>query len=150
MTCGGEIFSLSVQPTPGIQGEIIWSGDPNKENLEENAKMLREKSIEDLYVYLIMAAFNNNYSGNISVAEAYDQYPALVKGIGIELIREMVLNGAGLRLKEFVLTGIPGANVQKEHFLKNHLSSSILAIATYPPTIGKDGKSRLFIVEQKL
>ena len=150
VTCGGEIYSMTVQPTPGIRGEIVWLGDPNKASLEANAKMLREKSIEDLYVYLIMSAFHNNYAGNVSVSEAYDQFPTLVKGIGIELIREMILNGAGLRLKEFVLTGPPGANVQKERFLNNQLSSSILALATYPPVIGKNGQSRLFIVEKKL
>lgn len=150
VVCAGEVFTFSVTPVSDAPATTVRMGNPNKKIIDENAKLLQDKSVEELYSYLIINAFNNDYQGNITGSEVYIKYAPLVPGVTIELVRELVMAGAGLRLKEFVLTAEPGTNVQKEKFIVNELSPSMLAITTHPPVVGDDGKARLFIVESRL
>lgn len=149
VTCDGEVYHFNVIPKSGAASTTVRLGNPNQQYIEENAKIIRDSDPEQVYSTFIVAALNNDFLPNVSVQESYDSYPGLVDGFSIEKVREMVMHGAGIRLKEFLVRGRTGALADKQLFLQPELSSGILAITTYPPKIGKEGFTRLFIVENK-
>lgn len=149
VTCDGAVYHFNVIPKAGAPSATVRLGNPNQPYIEENAKILRDTDPEQIYSNFILAALNNDFLPNVSVQETHAVYPNLIKGFNIQKVREMSMHGAGIRLKEFLVRGRSGTLAEKQLFLKPELSDSILAITTYPPKIGREGFTRLFIVENK-
>lgn len=150
ITCEGEVYSILATPINTPEAAYIQLGDPNKDRFEANAKLLREKSIEDLGIYLIKSALSNSIPSNITVSTDPKEYRGVVDWVTINEIRQLKLEGAGLILREFLLQATPGKKVQKELFIRQELSDKIFEIATHPQVTNSQGYARLFIVEQFL
>lgn len=150
VVCAGEVYSFSIVPEKTTSGKIVRMGDPNRKFLEENARLLREMSEEELFTSLILTAINNDYKGNITATQQYRKLPPIIDQVTIEETRQLTMSGAGLRLKEYIVTAKPGTVVRKEDLLKGELSTAMLAIAIHPAKTGIDGKTRMFVVEKKI
>lgn len=150
ITCEGEVYSILATPVNSAEAAYIQLGDPNKDRVETNAKLLREKSIEDLGIYLIKSAYNNTLHSNITVSTTAREYRGVVDWVTINEVRQLKLEGAGLTLREFILRATPGKRVQGEMFINEKLSDKIFQIATHPQVADSKGYARLFIVEKFL
>lgn len=147
IVCDGQVYTVNARQKRGV-GRTIYLGDPIKKNLEANARLLQEESIEDIMVKLFLDAYNENLPPNYTVKKSSGSVP-INSNLTANLERIITLNGVGLRLKEYSLTSNSKINLYKPMFMKKEVSEKIRMIGVYPPVITPSTTSRLFIVEDK-
>jgi conjugal transfer pilus assembly protein TraK len=151
VVCGGEVFTMEVTPVTG-KGKLIRLGDPASQQLKANAKILREKSEDEIIADLLYASYHNNLPPNYTISSKTTVLPPIFAGLNIVQVRTVSLNGIGLVLKEYIVEGTPGSIIPPKMFIEAgaNFSTKMRGVSVKPERLPENGKARLFILETKL
>lgn len=151
IVCDGQVYTMVVNPIKG-QGRTIRLGDPTAKQLKNNAKIMREKSEDEIIADLIFAAYHNDLPPNYTVSQSKNRLSSVVAGLTFDEIRKISLNGIGISLKEYIVTGVPGSLVPHQLIIEQgrFFSETLRGVSIKPERLPENGKARLFILEAKL
>jgi hypothetical protein len=151
VVCDGQVYTMVVNPIKG-QGRTIRLGDPTAKQLKNNAQIMREKSEDEIISDLIYAAYHNDLPPNYTVSPSNKKMSSVIAGITFDEVRKISLNGLGLSLKEYVVTGAPGSLVPHQMIIEQgkHFSKTLRGVSIKPERLPANGKARLFILETKI
>lgn len=151
VVCAGQVFTMLVTPIKG-QGITVRLGDPTAKKLKSNAKIMREKSEDEIIADLVYAAYHNELPPNYSVSPSNKRMSSVIAGLTFDEIRRISLNGIGLSLKEYVVNGAPGSLVPHQMIIEQgkHFSKKLRGVSIKPERLPENGKARLFILETKI
>ena len=151
IVCDGQVYTMVVNPIKG-QGRTIRLGDPTASQLKQNAKIMREKSEDEIIADLIYAAYHNDLPPNYTVSPSKKRMSSIVAGLTFDEIRKVSLNGIGISLKEYVVTGEPGSLVPHQMIVEQgrYFSKTLRGVSIKPERLPENGKARLFILETKI
>lgn len=151
VVCAGEVYTMEVTPVTGM-GKQIRLGDPLADAMRANLKIARERSEDEIIATLIKAAYHNDLPPNYTVVRKSQIVDADLTGLTVQLVRTISLNGIGLALKEYKVTGAPGTLTPPRMFLKNGIkfSTRLRGVSVKPERLDEKGVTRLFILEDKV
>ncbi|GHG07070.1 TraK domain-containing protein [Thalassotalea marina] len=151
VVCDSKVYTMIVHPIEG-QGRTIRLGDPITSQLKKNSKLLREKSEDELIANLVLAAYHNDLPPNFTVSSSNKSMKNVIAGITFDEIRNISLNGVGLSLKEYIVTGEPGSLIPPKLIVEQgkYFSDRLRGVSIKPERLPENGKARLFVLENKL
>lgn len=150
VVCGGEIYSLIGLPQR-IPAQTIRLSSGKKQTVEKNLAIFAGLPLEKKVLTLLRQAYTDQLPESYLVRalpRRIDLFPAL----RLDLRREILVEGEGLAVREYLLTlkdGQSPRRLSEGEFLRSELTSRPLAVALEEllPAPGKP--TRLFIVERR-
>ena len=153
IVCGENVYNLIAIPRR-IPAQTIRLSSGKLKTIKQNASLMGGLPIEKKTALLIKLAVTDNLPDSFEIATPNKRFK-IFKGLKVILKRTVLVEGEGLRLKEFYVTNQKAAGPGEEglirfdekDFMLTELTTNTLAIAMDKPNITKDETARVFIVE---
>jgi len=153
IACGENIYNLIVYPKR-IPSQTIRLSTGKLKNIKQNASLMGGLPLEKKTLMLIKLAYTDNLPESFDGITPNKNFK-IFKGIQLTLKRQVLVEGEGLRLKEYHATNNkdiqPGDDeylrLNEKDFMLTELTTNTIAIAMDKPNIRKGETTRLFIVE---
>jgi len=153
IVCGENVYNLIATPKR-IPSQTIRLSSGKLKSIKQNASLMSGMPIEKKTALLIKLAVTDTLPESFEIA-ALNKPFKIFKGLKIILKRTVLVEGEGLRLKEYYVTNEkiagPGENnvikLSEKDFMVTDLTANTMAIAMDKLNIRKDETLRLFIVE---
>lgn len=153
IVCGENVYNLIATPKR-IPSQTIKLSSGKLKSIKQNASIMGGLPIEKKTALLIKLAVTDNLPDSFEIAAPNKRFK-IFKGLKVILKRTVLVEGEGLRLKEYYVTNekTPGPGedalirLDEKDFMLTDLTTNTLAIAMDKPNIRKDETAKVFIVE---
>ena len=147
--CQGQVYTLIVTPK-NIPAKTIQLAAPVKKSFKQNIAHFKNMPLEKKALRIIKESFNDEYPAGYRIASA-SRSISISPHFKTKLVQVVSIDGVGLRLKKYQVTNTQASQIriQETDFLRSQISDSILAVAVEDHTLGKNEKTRVFVVERK-
>jgi conjugal transfer pilus assembly protein TraK len=153
IVCGENVYNLIAAPKR-IPSQTIRLSSGKLKSIKQNASLMGGLPIEKKTALLIKLAVTDTLPESFEVATPNRRFK-IFKGLKIILKRTVLVDGEGLRLKEYYVTNEKAAGpgeddmmrLNESDFMVTDLTANTLAIAMDKLNIKKDETARVFIVE---
>jgi len=150
VVCGQSVYNLVSIPEQ-IPAQVVQLSSGQGERVRRNLALFEGLPLERKALRLIREAYADE------LAESYLVRPLrrdldLFAELELSLVREILVEGEGLRLRELVARlrpGQPGLRLKEEMFLRAELVDNPVAVAVEELLLQPGGTTRLFVVEVK-
>ena len=149
VNCGGAIYSLIGTPKR-IPSVTVRLAAPPTADLKQNAEHYQSLPFEKKVLQLIREAYLGEYPESYRVT-ATDSEVAVSVDLTVRLTKTVEVEGAGLRLKEYVArpAGSRTVRITERDFLRPGMGERIVAVVVENQGLEPGQSSRVFIVEQR-
>ena len=149
LNCGGAIYSLIATPKRIPSVTVRLAALPTAD-LKQNAERYQALPFEKKVLQLIREAYLGEYPESYRVTKE-DAEVAVSADLTVRLIKTIEVEGAGLRLKEYVARPAGGKAVRltERDFLRPGMGKRIVAVVVENQGLEAGQSSRVFIVEQR-
>lgn len=152
--CGAEgtIYSMIAIPQdiPSQTVQLATSVD----KITQNLSLFKGLSFEKKVLTIVKQAYRAEYPESYTIKPMNETVESLI-GVGLQarLVRQIEIEGEGLRVKEYHLSLAPSfeaaeIKVLEKYFLLPEMTQNPVAMAMDTQFIRKTGKTRLIILEQ--
>lgn len=144
--CGDRTFPLIAIPQALPAQHVKLSTGPEK--AKKNMAVFQGMSIERKCLRIIQEVDSQDIPDSYTVIEKGADVD-IFKDMTIRHLRDVVVEGEGLRLKEFAVRHSQSADIEcvEKEFLKPKLSMKAIAISCEEPVLKSGRTTRLYIVE---
>lgn len=144
--CASRVYSILAIPKkiPAVSVHLEGS---KKDVIVSNQRLFESLPLEKKVIKLIRYALNDDLPASFTVNQDSRLFHDF-KQLHLKLRRTIVVDGEGLRLKEFFISPKQEVTLTEEQFLIPQLTSQPRAVALSDPILSKGETGRLFIVEQ--
>ncbi len=153
IVCGENVYNLIATPKR-IPSQTVRLSTGKLKTIKQNASIMGGLPIEKKTSLLIRLAVTDNLPDSFESVTPNKRFK-IFKGLKVILKRTVLVEGEGLRLKEYYVTNEktlgPGEDalirLDEKDFMLTDLTTNTLAIAMDKPNIKKGETARVFIVE---
>jgi|GEM_PF-762652 len=152
VVCGEkDVYTLIATPKD-IPAQTISLISPQKK-LEKNLSIFKGMPLEAIVVKLVKDTWRDKIADSFTV-KPVNRSLNIFRDIGVTWKREVIVDGEGIELKEYILTIKPDASVDEmpvteKNFLVPELAENPVGISLEQLTLKKSQPVRLFIVEKR-
>jgi conjugal transfer pilus assembly protein TraK len=149
VNCSGAIYSLIGTPKR-IPSVTVRLSPPAATDLKQNIDRYQALPFEKKVLQLIREAYLGEYPESYRVKVA-DAEVAVSADLTVRLTKTLEVEGAGLRLKEYLARPAAGRSVRitERDFLRPGMGERIVAVVVENQGLEPGQSSRVFIVEQR-
>jgi len=149
VSCSGAIYSLIGTPKR-IPSVTIRLSPPAATDIKQNIDRYQALPFEKKVLQLIREAYLGEYPESYRVTAA-DTEVAVSADLTVRLTKTVEVEGAGLRLKEYLASPAGGkaVRVTERDFLRPGMGERIVAVVVENQGLEPGQSSRVFIVEQR-
>jgi|GEM_PF-5889432 len=146
--CGDRTYNIIAFPERIPSKTIRLSGGPEK--AKKNNSLYGAMPYEKKIVSIIKNVYTGELEDSYTVRPARNRV-TLFEGVEVTAVRNVIVEGEGLTVKEFRVTNHGNAPVEfsEKNFLKASLSKSAAAISVDKHKLKAGDSARLFIVERR-
>lgn len=150
VVCGGDIYSLIGMPQR-VPAQTVRLSSGKKQKVQQNLALFTGMPLEKKVLTLVRQALTDQLPESYmvrTIGKQMDLFPAL----WISLKREIVVEGEGLAVREYLVSlkdGKEQARLSEREFLRSELTSRPLAVAVEELLLRQGAQTRLFIVERR-
>ena len=149
VSCGGAVYSLIATPK-FIPSVTLRLAPPPAVDLKQNIEHYQALPFEKKVLQLIREAYLGEFPESYQVTMA-DALVALSDDLSVRLTKTVEVEGAGLRLKEYLARSADGGSrrITEREFLRPTMGERIVAVVVENQDLEPGQSSRVFIVEQR-
>lgn len=149
VSCSGAIYSLIGTPKR-IPSVTVRLSPPASTDIKQNIDRYQALPFEKKVLQLIREAYLGEYPESYRVT-AVDAEVAISADLTVRLTKTVEVEGAGLRLKEYLVRPAGGKTVRitERDFLRPGMGERIVAVVVENQGLEPGQSSRVFIVEQR-
>lgn len=149
VSCSGAIYSLIGTPKR-IPSVTVRLSPPAATDIKQNIDRYQALPFEKKVLQLIREAYLGEYPESYRVTAA-DAEVAISADLTVKLTKTVEVEGAGLRLKEYLARPAAGKSVRitERDFLRPGMGERIVAVVVENQGLEPGQSSRVFIVEQR-
>ena len=149
IVCGGEVYRMIANPKPLPVSPTIRLSSGKKGVIKENASLFSWMPLVRKCIKLVHLAYKDAIPDSFDVVRP-NSAVGLFKDLKITLRRVVVVEGEGLKLKEYeaVNSSLNPLKLSEKVFLNDKLTSKTLWVSLSRLNVGPGDRTRLFIVEQ--
>lgn len=145
--CNDETYSLIIEPKQ-ISGQTIRLVGMTK-NVSKNKELFSGKDIEQIYGYILKAAYLDDLPDSFVVKNSKATSPIpYFRDFDIRKRRDIRVEGEGLILNEYIIKSRVDAELIEQDFLIKGLAKQPVFISVEPRKVKKGSTSRLFIIQK--
>ncbi len=153
IVCGENVYNLIATPKR-IPSQTIRLSSGKLKAIKQNASLMGGLPIEKKTALLIKLTVTDSLPESFEITSP-NRSLRIFKGLNIVLKRTVIVEGEGLRLKEYYVTNekdyVPGeddlVSLSERDFMVTELTTNTLAVAMDRLNIRKNETARVFIVE---
>ena len=151
ITCHQEVFSLVIEPKE-VDAKTIYLGRSIKDRAKKNLLLYQPLKLEEKVIDMTLRAIKDDLPESFSVHKynKRDWRDDCVQGLRIAKVRDVLPEGLGLKLTEYIVFSLYDLETQLDEtdFLETCLVKQPLGITVNPTVIVSGGISRLYIVSR--
>jgi len=149
--CDGLAYTIIAEPK-AITSKVIYLGDSRIDTANTNLTLMGHMPLEEQGIYVTVKALTNELPDSFVVEPVssldIDWMSDVVDNTSIALVRQIRVEGLGIRLKEYVVKSSQSQYLDERLFIKPQLSRSISHITLDNQHVEPGQSARLFIVER--
>ena len=149
VVCNNRVYTLIVTPMD-IPSVTIRLASPKGDSFRENIAHYKNLPLEKRALQIIREAYNETYPSSYRVSE-HAKLESLATDLEVTLTQVVDVDGAGLRLKKYVVKSLATdpVTLNEKLFLSSSVSQAILAVAIENHRLHNGQTTRVFVVDQK-
>jgi conjugal transfer pilus assembly protein TraK len=149
IVCGGEIYSIIAVPRPLPSSPKIRLSSGKKKKIQANRSLFGGMPHEKKALHFIKLAYTDTVPDSFDSTRSNTRFD-LFKGLGLVLVRVVVVPGEGLKLKEYEVSNDTkeALRLTEKKFMMTELTTRTVAIALSKLNLKPGETARLFVVEQ--
>lgn len=152
VACGGETYTLRLQPQ-NISSQTIFLANPlhkQKANNALYAGMALEEKITDLTLRAIKDDFPASFTVVHQPLTKRQWLANFLPVVCLAKVREVVPEGSGLRLTEFVVVAKEAVTLHEKMFVSDRLAKNIIGLTLGTLSLAKGQKTQLYVVDRQI
>ncbi len=151
VVCDERVYEILALPKR-IPAVTVTLSAPASVKAKTNLSLFRNMPHEDKLIRIIQQVYREDFPESYGVTESGQSIP-IFKNADLRLRRTVVVEGEGIRVKEYVMrvapsAGIKGFRVSESDFLKPEIALRPAAISIDKVNIGAGDAARIIVVER--
>lgn len=150
VVCGDDVYNIIAIPK-SVPAKTVFLSTGKKEKIQKNQEMYRGMAYEEKIVDIVRKVYTDRIPSSFDVIKKNEKVQPVYEGLEITEIREVVIEGEGIRVKEYLLknTGQTEMTLKEEDFLRPEITSNALAISIDNLILAQGETGRMIILEDK-
>ena len=147
VVCAGQVYTLVGTPAPIPIQTIRLGGYADK--ARKNVAMMQGMPHEKRILFILEHLYKDDYPDSWTVQTTVTPLGELGAGL-LDLVREIDIEGVGLRAKVLRFKALRTAEIEETDFLQSGIGKQIVAVSIDQPKLSSGEVTRVFILEKNL
>ncbi|MBN2570071.1 MAG: type-F conjugative transfer system secretin TraK [Deltaproteobacteria bacterium] len=150
---GGRVYNIIAVPRAETIARTIRLSEGERDKIKANSELFSGMPLEKKVISMIQYAYQDNIPYSFTVTNIGREIKR-IEGIKLVLLRSVIADGEGIRLKIYQAEISPGSqrkgtgvDLDERNFLQTDLTTDTIAVAIEKPHLEKDDQTRIYICE---